>query len=162
MRHANHDLRRATLLIAENLIRWNDHFGILAAGWRVNKVDPRDICVRVGGRFCRLAFQMVAGRMTFRHPCSQQLDYILTKLTKFCSDHEIAPDQILRILDAATAQLPARDHPAEAASLAKERARLQAKRGPGPKALAEILPAVLAKLGVNLIASIESGEADPT
>ena len=162
VRHANHDLRQATLLIAENLIRWNDHFGILAAGWRVKKVDPRDICVRVGGRFCRLAFQMVAGRMTFRHPCSQQLDYILTNLTKFCSDHEIAPDQILRILDAATAQLPARDHPAEAASLAKERARLQAKRGPGPKALAEILPAVLAKLGVNLIASIESGEADPT
>ena len=75
-------LRQATLLIAENLVRWNDHFGILAAGWRVKKVDPRDIYVRVGGRFCRLAFQMVAGRMTFRHPCSQQLDYILTKLTK--------------------------------------------------------------------------------
>jgi hypothetical protein len=31
-----------------------------------------------------------------------------------------------------------------------------------PKALAEILPAVMAKLGVKLIPSIESGEADRT
>ena len=77
-------------------------------------------------------------------------------------EHEIAPDQLLRNLDAATAQLPASDHQEEGASLAREMARLQTKRGSGPKALAEILPAVLAKLGVNLIASTESGEADPT
>ena len=162
VRHANHDLRRAVLIIAENLIRCNEHFGILAAGWRVKKVDPRDICVRVGGRFCRIAFQMVAGRMTYRHPCSQHRDYMLTKLMRFSIDHEIAPDQLLRNLNAATVQLPASDHREEAASLAEELARLQTKRGSGPKALAEILPAVLAKLGVNLIPSIESGEADPT
>ena len=105
---------------------------------------------------------MVAGRMTFRHPCSQHRDYMLTKLMKFSIAHEIAPDQLLRNLDAATAQLPASDHREEAASLAEELARLQTKRGSGPKALAEILPAVLAKLGVNLIASTESGEADLT
>jgi hypothetical protein len=40
--------------------------------------------------------------------------------------------------------------------------RLQTKRGSGPKALAEILPVVSAKLGVNLITSIQSREADPT
>jgi transposase len=162
VRHANRDLRRATLIIAENLIRKNEHFGILAAGWRVKNVDHRDICVRVAGRFCRIAFQMVAGRMTYRHPCSQRRDYLLTKLMKFSIDHEIAPDQLLRNLDAATAHLPASDHQEEGASLAREMARLQTKRGSGPKALAEILPAVLAKLGVNLIASTESGEADPT
>ncbi len=162
VRHANRDLRRATFIIAENLIRKNEHFGVLAAGWRVKNVDHRDICVRVAGRFCRIAFQMVAGRMTYRHPCSQHRDYMLTKLIKFCIEHEIAPDQVLRNLDAATVQLPASDHRDEAASLAEELARLQTKRGSGPKALAEILPVVLAKLGVNLIASIESGEADPT
>jgi transposase len=162
VRHANRDLRRAIFIIAENLIRKNEHFGVLAAGWRVKDVDHRDICTRVAGRFCRIAFQMVAGRMTYRHPCSQHRDYLLTKLMKFSIEHEIAPDQLLRNLDAATAQLPISDHQEEGASLAGELARLQTKRGSGPKALAEILPAVLVKLGVNLIASTGSGEADPT
>ncbi len=62
VRHANRDLRRAIFIIAENLIRKNEHFGVLAAGWRVKDVDHRDICTRVAGRFCRIAFQMVAGR----------------------------------------------------------------------------------------------------
>ena len=79
VRRANHDLRRAILMIADNLIRLNEHFGILAAGWRLKKVDARDIRVRVGGRFCRIAFQMVAGRMTFRHPCTQKRNYILAR-----------------------------------------------------------------------------------
>jgi transposase len=162
VRHANRTLRRAVFIIAENLIRKNQHFGVLAAGWRVKNVDYRDICVRVAGRFCRIAFQMVAGRMTYRHPCNQHRDYLLTKLMKFSIAHEISHDQFLRNFDAAIAQLPAVDHREEAASLAEELARLQTKRGSGPKALAEILPAALAKLGVNLIASIESGEADLT
>ena len=71
VRHANRDLRRAIFIIAENLVRKNQHFGILAAGW-LKDVDYRDICVRVAGRFCRIAFQMVAGSMTHRHPCNQQ------------------------------------------------------------------------------------------
>ena len=106
VRRANHDLRRAILMIADNLIRCNEHFGVLAAGWRLKKADPRDIRVRVAGRFCRIAFQMVAGQMTFRHPCTQKRDYILKKLIRFALDHEIAPDQLLRNLDAATVQLP--------------------------------------------------------
>jgi transposase len=162
VRHANHDLRRATLMIAENLIRCNEHFGVLAAGWRAKKVDPRDIRVRVGGRFSRIVFQMVAGKMTYRHPCSQHRDYILTKLIRFSIEHEISNDQLARNLDAATAQLPRPAHQEEAAALAEELDRLQSKRGSGPKSLAEILPAVLAKLGVNPISSTLSGEADPT
>ncbi len=162
VRHANRYLRRAIFIIAENLVRKNQHFGILAAGWRAKDVDYRDICVRVAGRFCRIAFQMVAGNMTYRHPCNQQRDYMLTKLIRFSIEHDIFLDQLMRNLDAATVQLPSSDHPEEAASLAQEMARLQNKRGSGPKALAKILPAVLAKLGVKLIRSLESGEADPT
>ena len=105
---------------------------------------------------------MVAGPMTYRHPCSQQRDYILTKLMRFALEHEVAPDQLLRNLNATTVQLPVSDHREEAASLAEELARLQTKRGSGPKAISEILPAVLAKLGVNLIESTPSGEADLT
>jgi transposase len=162
VRRANRDLRRAVLMIADNLIRRNEHFGILAAGWRLKKADARDIRVRVASRFCRIAFQMVAGQMCFRHPCTQKRDYILTKLIMFAIDHSIAPDQLLRNLDAATVQLPRSDHREEAASLTEEMARLQTKRGSGPKAIGEILPAVLAKLGLSLISSTESGEADLT
>jgi transposase len=162
VQRANHDLRRAILMIADNLIRRNEHFGVLAAGWRLKKADARDIRVRVGGRFCRIAFQMVAGRMTFRHPCTQKRAYILTKLVRFALDHTIAPDQLLRNLDAATVQLPPTDRGAELESLAGELARLQTKRGSEPKAIGEILPAVLAKLGLSLISSPESGESDLT
>ena len=48
VRHANHDLRRAILMIAENLIRLNEHFGLLAAGWRLKDVD-RSRHLRSGG-----------------------------------------------------------------------------------------------------------------
>ncbi len=48
---------------APNLIRRNEHFGVLDAGWRLKRADARDIRVRVGGRFCRIAFQMVAGQI---------------------------------------------------------------------------------------------------
>ena len=105
---------------------------------------------------------MVAGRMTFRHPCTQKRDYILTKLLHFALDHAIAPEELVRNLDAATAQLPPSDHREEALSLAEELARAQTKRGSGPKAIGEILPAVLAKLGYSLISSTGSGEADLT
>jgi transposase len=162
VRRANRSLRRATLMIADNLIRRNEHFGVLAQGWRSKNVDARDIRVRVAGRFCRIAFQMVAGRMTFRHPCTQQRDYIIKKLVGFALDHEIDPDQLLRTLGAATLQIPLANHREEAESLAEEMARVQNKRGAGPKAIGEILPVLLARLGVSLIPSTTSGEADPT
>ena len=100
--------------------------------------------------------------MTFRHPCTQHRDYALTKLLRFAVDHAIAPDQLQRDLDAAAVQLPASDKQEEAESLAKELAQVQNKRGSGPKAIGEILPAVLVKLGVHLISSSESGAADLT
>ena len=56
-------------------------------GWRLNGKDPRDSHVKVAGRFCRIAYQMVAGGMTYRHPCGQQRDYIIQKLIKFAMDH---------------------------------------------------------------------------
>jgi transposase len=160
VRHANHDLRRAILIIADNLIRCNEHFGVLAAGWRLKNADARDIRVRAGGRFCRIAFQMVSGGMTFRHPCIQHRDYMLKKLLQFAIDHAMAPDQLVRNLDAAAVQLSPSDEREEAESLAEELAQVRRKRGSGPMAIGEILPAVLVKLGIQLISSTESGEAD--
>jgi transposase len=162
VRLANHDLRRAILIIADNLIRCNEHFAVLAAGWRIKHTDPRDIRVRAGGRFCRIAFYMVSGGMTFDHPCKLKKDYILKKLLHFALDHAMAPEQLLRNLDAAAVQLPPSDEPEEAKSLAEELAQVRNQRGAGPKAIGQILPAVLVKLGINLISSPESGEADLT
>jgi hypothetical protein len=138
VRRANHDLRRAVLMIADNLIRRNEHFGILAAGWRLKKADARDIRVRVAGRFCRVAFPMVSGQQTFRHPCTQKRDYVLTKLIGFALEHSIEPDQLLRNLNAATVHLPSSDHREEALSLAAELARTQSHRRNPPRGLGQI------------------------
>jgi hypothetical protein len=162
VRLANHDLRRAILIIADNLIRCNQHFAVLVAGWRLKNADARDIRVRVGSRFCRIAFHMVSGRMTFRHPCTAHRDYTLTKLLRFALDHAITPEQLVRILDAAALQLSPAEEREEAESLARELAQVRTKRGSGPKAIGEILPATLVKLGVQLIPSKESGEVDLT
>src|SRR5260370_42030056 len=40
VRCANRDLRRAILMIADNLIKCNDHFPGLAAAWRLKGKDP--------------------------------------------------------------------------------------------------------------------------
>ena len=162
VRHANHDLRYAILMIADNLIKCNDHFKVLAAGWRLKGKDARGVRVQVAGRFSRIAYQMVAGRMTFQHPCARQRDSILEKLIRFALEHSTAPDQLARALDAAVTQLPCTAYGEEAVPLAEELARVQKPRGAGPHPLATILPAVLAKLEVKLVRSPESGEADPT
>jgi transposase len=162
IRHANRDLRYAILIIADNLIKCNEYFAMLAEGWRLKGKDARNLRVQVAGRFSRIAYQMVAGRMVFRHPFARQGDYVLHKLIRFALEHSIAPDQLLRNLDAAVAQLPPSVHREEAVALAAELARVQKHRGAGPHPLGKILPAVLAKLEVDLVRSKESGEADLT
>jgi len=162
VRCANHDLRRAIMMIADNLIMCNDYFRVLATGWRQKGKDPRDSHVKVAGRFCRIAYYMVAGGMTYRHPCTNNRDYIIQKLIRFSIEHDIAIDQLLRNLDAVVARLPRAARREEAVPLAEELARVQKQRGAGPQRLGEILPAVLAKLGVGTVKSTESGEADPS
>jgi transposase len=162
VRCANRRLRQAIMMIADNLIDCNDHFRVMAAQWKLAGRDAREIRVRVAGRFCRIAYQMVAGRMSFRHPCSQKRDYILRKMITFYMAHNIDISRIMRNLDAAVAQLHGAAHREEGAALAEALDELQKKRGSGPRSLAEILPAVLAKLGVQLVTSTKSGEADLT
>jgi transposase len=160
VRCANRRLRQAIMMIADNLIECNDHFGVLAAQWRIEGSHSIEIRVRVAGRFCRIAYQMVAGRTAYRHPCSQKRDYILRKLIRFYIEHDIDIIRIMKTLDAAVAQLPGAEHREEGAALAAELDELQKKRRSGPRSLVEILPAVLTKLGVKLINSPESGVAN--
>ncbi len=158
VRAANRTLRAAILGIADNLIVCNHHFQVLATQWAAQGKNPRHTRVKVGLRFCRIAFQMVAGRQVFRHPAIQGRHYILDKLTAFHRDHDTGMAEVLRDLQAAVAQVPPREHAAEARPLQEELQKIQDGRRRGPQLLGDILPIVLARLGVGVVQSEESGE----
>lgn len=158
VRACNRSLRAAILGIADNLIVCNHHFGVLATQWAAAGKDPRHTRVKVGLRFCRIAFQMVAGRQVFRHPSIQGRHYILDKLTAFHRAHDTGMVEVLRDLQAAIAQVPPREHAAEAKPLHEELQRIHEGRRRGPQLLGDILPLVLARLGVGVVQSDESGE----
>jgi hypothetical protein len=162
IQHANRNLRNAIMMIADNLINCNDHFRVLAASWRLKGNDPRDVHVKVAGRFCRIAYHMVAGRQTYQHPCAKDRHYVLQKLITVSHELGMDADQLKRSLDAAVGQLPREAHGEEAAPVAEELARVRKQRGAGPRCVGEILSEVLSKLEVGLVRSHESGEPDPT
>ena len=158
VRCANHLLRGAIMTIADNLIGCNHYFRLLNERWKAQGRDPRAHHVRVACRFCRIAFQIVAGRQVFHHPGMQQRDYVLEKLNAFHREHQTGMAQVMADLLAATAQVPRSAHADEARPLVEEQARINAGRRRGPQLLGDILPIVLARLGVGAIQSNPSGE----
>jgi transposase len=158
VRNCNRSLRAAILRIADNLIHCNHHFLHLATQWAGQGKDPRDIHIRVGLRFARISFQMVAGRQVFRHPCIQGRHYILDKLNAFHREHDTPMSEVLRDLQAAIGQLPSREYAAEARPLQEEMQRIDQGRRRGPQLLGDILPIVFARLGVSALPLQESGE----
>jgi transposase len=158
VRHCNRALRATILAIADNLILCNHYFRALSTQWARQGKDPRDRHIRVGLRFCRIAFHMVAGRQVFRHPCIQGRHYILDKLTAFHREHDTGMAEVLRDLQAAIGQLPPRTYAAEATPLQQEMERIRDGGRRGPQILGDILPIVLARLGVGVLQSTESGE----
>lgn len=161
VRCANRCLRAAILGIADNLIKCNQHFRALAGCWRLAGKDPRHTHVKIAFRFSRIAYQMVAGRQVFRHPCLQQRSYIIDKLNAFHMEHDTPMAEILQDLQSAIAQIPVKEHAAEAKPLHEQLNRLNEHKG-GPQLLRDILPVVLARLGLGSIQSPKSGEADLT
>jgi transposase len=161
VRRANRSLRATILGIADNLIVCNRYFGQLAAIWRAKGHDPRLNHVRVACRFCRIAFHMVAGRRVFKHPSMQLRHYILDKLCAFHREHDTPMTQILTDLLATIDQLPRSAHAEEGEPLRAELDRIQAGRRRGPQLLGDVLPIVLARLGVGTVQSSKSGESDP-
>jgi hypothetical protein len=65
---------------------------------------------------------------------------------------------VLRDVHSAIGQLPPREHAAEARPLAEELQRIHDGRRRGPQWLGDILPIVLARLGVGAVPSAGSGE----
>ena len=162
VRCCNRKLRAAILRVADNLIKCNHHFNVLAHTWREQKKDPRHTHVKVALRFCRIAYQIVAGRQVFHHPCLQGRHYVLAKLMACQREHDTGSAECLRDLQAALEQVPKREHRAEAAPLHDELQRIQRGGRHGPQLLGDILPIVLARLGVGDVQSTASGEEDPT
>lgn len=158
VRNCNRALRAAILGIADNLVVCNHHFQQLATQWASQGKDPRHTRVKVALRFCRIAFQMVAGRQVFRHPCIQGRHAILDKLNAFHREHDTGMADVLRDLQGAIGQLPQPEYAAEARPLQEELQRIQAGRRRGPQLIGDILPIVLARLGVGVVQSAESGE----
>src|SRR5207248_2011385 len=145
IRNCNRKLRAAILGIADNLVCCNHHFNALANRWSAAGKDPRHTRIKVALRFCRIAYQMVAGRQVFRHPCLQGRHYILDKLSAFHREHGTPMPELLRDLHAAIGQLPPRDYRAEAEPLHAEWQRIQNGGRRGPPLIGDILPIVLAR-----------------
>jgi transposase len=161
VRCCNRRLRAAILRIANNLVKCNHHFNTLLHLWKLQGKDPRHSRVKVASRFCRIAYQIVAGRQVFHHPGLQGRHYILAKLTAFHGDHDSSAVEQLRDMQAAVEQVPPSEHHVEAQPLHEELERIQRGGRRGPQPLADILPIVLARLGVAGVQS-EFGEDDLT
>ena len=164
VRRANRRLRRAIMMIADNLIEHNDHFRILAAGWRAGGQGPARH-PRPRGRAV-LPDRLPGGGRPRDLPPPQR------------PGARLRPPQADAIRDG-TWHRPPRGHedPRGRDGPAPRRRRTARRRRPlagarstssrrsgdlGSGRLGEILPAVLVKLGVKLIQSEGSGEADRT
>jgi transposase len=162
VRRANHTLRFTLLLIADNLLQCNSYFQGLAQRWNEEGVNRRVMCVRAAKRFCRIAYQMVAGGQVFRHPSCRERHYIIEKLSKFHVDHETAMNQVLCDLRAAAEWIPPAERGAEAKPLQAAMSQAASRHRSGLCRLADVLPQVLAKLEVPLVESKPTGENDHT
>jgi transposase len=150
-RRSNRALRAAILGIADNLILCNAHFRNLANTWRLAGKDPRMTHVKVAARFCRIAFQIVAGRQVFRHPCLRERSLILDKLLAFHVEHETPMQETMRDLHHAITHIPKTEHAAEAKPLQERMQSMRERPKTGPQPIREAIAIVLARLGVGVI-----------
>ena len=158
----NRRLRTAIMTIADNLVACNDYFGAKARLWQSQGKDPRKARVKVAKSFCRIAFHMVAGGQVFRHPCCRERDHVLEKLIGFALEHRTPADELLAGLHAATEQLPRQQRQAEAQPLRQRLERSRRARSNEAQRLGEILPRVLAELGLPAaVQSDASRSRDP-
>jgi transposase len=160
-RACNRKLRAAILRGADCLLSCHPHFRALAEAWRQAGDDPRRIVVKVAHRLCRILYQLVAGQQVFCHPQYKKRHYILDKLIAFHEEHGTTAATILRDLTAAAGQLPRAERAAEAGPLRERLKALTSGRAKDPQGLTDILPKVLAGLGVKKVQSKKSGAPGP-
>ena len=150
------------MIIADNLLTCNRFFQTLKERWGAAGVDQRAMRVCAAKRFCRIAYQMVAGGQVFNHPSCQGRDSILRKLSAFHAEHETTLVQVMTDLEAAVDHIPKSEHTPEAKSLFEAMQPTSRRQQTGLRRLGEILPGVLAKLGVTVVELNPKGENDLT
>jgi transposase len=164
-RHGNRRLRAALLRIADNLIRHNHHVQAQAARWKRQGKDPRWIHVKVAKCFSRLLFVLLTGPGVVPHPACQPRHSICDKLMGFHIEHHTELTQALEDIDHASRQLSGRTCREEAELLRQQLNQPPSRHGcgrqRGPVPLAQLIPLVLARLGVRLLQSQPEGE-DPS
>jgi hypothetical protein len=148
IRHANRRLRCALMRIADNLACHCAYYRGQADADEARGTDKRAARVKIAKRFSRLTIACVAGDEPMRHPCFQKPDSILEKLRAFHHEHKTPVDQLLADLETAVGQLPynTRSHEAEIVARVLEQ---QTHRRRADVTIGEVLPAVLARLGIN-------------
>jgi len=152
VRCCNRALRATLLMVADNLLKCNDYYRALAKTWKAAGKDPRHTHVRIAARETRMVFQIVAGGKVFKHPSQLQRDYVLDKLLDFLRERDTNPEIILQNLNATRQQIPASEYAAEATPLQTRYGKTRRRRGE-PQPIAEVLLAVLARLGVGTLQS---------
>jgi transposase len=160
VRRGNRRLRAIVLMIGSNLLSCNRYFIGLKEEWRGRGMAEPAMRVRAGKKFCRIAYRMVAGGQVFRHPSCRGRDAILAKLTRFHVDHRTGMEQTLADLKEAVNHIPMSEHATEAESLAEALQPSSSRRSTGPRRLGEILPGVLARMGITGVESSTKGDAD--
>lgn len=145
IRCANRRLRAALMRIADNLVICNAFFRGQAELQRSIGRKEQDIRVRAVKRFSRIAYNILVHRQIQPHKCCRHPDAILTKLIEFAHEHLMPPQELNTLLMAAADQLPRRTHAREADAL-NQQLEQAVRRRTGPTPLAEILPAIVARL----------------
>jgi hypothetical protein len=154
-RRGNRRLRAVLMQTADNLVQCNHYFRAQSHLWLEQGKDPRWIRVKVAKRFSRLLYGVVAGKEPISHPCCRERHYVLQKLLAFHGEHGTAPGQVCMDLQALVEQLPKARYAEEARPLQDEFEAKRKRRGARP--LAEIIPIVLARLGIKLVESMREG-----
>jgi len=148
-RFRNGRLRAAWLLVADNMTKCNAYWRQKATVWKAQGHDPRDIRCRVANRLTRTVFQMIFGRRLYQHPSRLDRSYVMEKLLVYHREHQTAPHVIVRDLEQAAVQIPKTSHKDEAKPLVAAYEKSRRSRRREPQALATLLVAVLARLGVD-------------
>ena len=155
IRQANRRLRGVLMRVADNLACHCSYYRGQAEVDQSRGVDKRVSRVKIAKRFSRLALACVASDEPMRHTCFKQPDSILEKLRHFHHEHKTPMDRLLADLEATVDQLPYNTRGHEAAVVAKVLEQ-QTHRRRGSVAIGELLPAVLARLGIHTTNTTES------
>jgi len=150
IRQANRRLRCVLMRVADNLACHCNYYRGQSDLDQSRGVDKRAARVKIAKRFSRLILACVAGDEPMRHPCFQKPDSILEKLRSFHHEHATPVTCLMEDLHTVVAQLPGqtRQHEARVVAALLEK---QTERHRGGVAIGELLPAVLARLGINIL-----------